>query len=196
MRVQHISTLLDGGAATAARRLHRALLSAGIDSEFLHPAPRKPRKDLDETFRSVEWSSAPFPQSYFDKRRFRKERRSFQKQLDARPPGLELFSPPHGGPPTKWPPVFVKRRSLSSRKPRNDAQEKTIKNLHWVSQWFDHQSWFGSLTRDEPIVWTLHDMNPFTAAAISAMGATNTKAVAESVTSYKPMVDQPIKLTV
>jgi hypothetical protein len=36
MIVNHLNTMLDGGAATAARRLHESLLAAGVRSRFLY----------------------------------------------------------------------------------------------------------------------------------------------------------------
>lgn len=35
-------------------------------------------------------------------------------------------------------------------------------NLHWISRWIDLPSFFGSLPEGLPVVWSLHDMNPFT----------------------------------
>ena len=35
-------------------------------------------------------------------------------------------------------------------------------NLHWVANFLDYQSFFSQLPRDVSVVWTLHDMNPFT----------------------------------
>ncbi len=38
-----------------------------------------------------------------------------------------------------------------------------IINLHWIANWIDYPSFFKSIPNDIPIVWYLHDMNPFTA---------------------------------
>jgi glycosyltransferase involved in cell wall biosynthesis len=35
-------------------------------------------------------------------------------------------------------------------------------NLHWISRWIDQPSFFASLPLAFPVVWSLHDMNPFT----------------------------------
>lgn len=35
-------------------------------------------------------------------------------------------------------------------------------HLHWISNWIDYPSFFKSIPNHIPIVWTLHDMNPFT----------------------------------
>jgi hypothetical protein len=42
----------------------------------------------------------------------------------------------------------------------NYTKEADIINLHWVANFIDFQSFFRY--NDKPIVWTLHDANPFT----------------------------------
>ena len=37
-----------------------------------------------------------------------------------------------------------------------------ILQLHWVSTFVDYREFFSRISRKLPIVWTLHDMNPFT----------------------------------
>jgi len=37
-----------------------------------------------------------------------------------------------------------------------------ILHLHWIYEFLDHPSFFNSIPDDLPIVWTLHDMTPFT----------------------------------
>lgn len=37
-----------------------------------------------------------------------------------------------------------------------------ILNLHWVAGFFDYRDFFRKLPAHLPVVWTLHDMNPFT----------------------------------
>jgi glycosyltransferase involved in cell wall biosynthesis len=37
-----------------------------------------------------------------------------------------------------------------------------ILNLHWVAGFFDYREFFRKLPAHLPVVWTLHDMNPFT----------------------------------
>jgi len=37
-----------------------------------------------------------------------------------------------------------------------------VVNLHWISRWIDQPGFFASLPRELPVVWSLHDMNPFT----------------------------------
>ena len=43
-------------------------------------------------------------------------------------------------------------------------------NLHWVAGFMDHRGLFASLPKQKPLVWTLHDMNPFTGGCHYALG--------------------------
>jgi glycosyltransferase involved in cell wall biosynthesis len=54
-------------------------------------------------------------------------------------------------------PRWIRRTSLQAVGPIPD-----VVNLHWISRWIDQPSFFASLPRDLPVVWSLHDMNPFT----------------------------------
>jgi glycosyltransferase involved in cell wall biosynthesis len=48
--------------------------------------------------------------------------------------------------------------------------EADIVNLHWISGFIDYRSFFSSLPEQTRIVWTLHDMNPFTGGCHYDMG--------------------------
>jgi glycosyltransferase involved in cell wall biosynthesis len=80
-------------------------------------------------------------------RRWRREKieRSFARYSDTRPDGLEPFSddrsPFEGG--------VVER-----------CPEADVLHLHWISGFVDLPSFFERVS--VPVVWTLHDMNPFT----------------------------------
>src|SRR5690606_6773811 len=63
------------------------------------------------------------------------------------PPGYDLFSDdrtPYGS-------------RFLDRLPSCD-----IVNLHWVARFVDFTSFFSHVPVRTPVVWTLHDMNPFT----------------------------------
>jgi glycosyltransferase involved in cell wall biosynthesis len=44
----------------------------------------------------------------------------------------------------------------------NALPEADLYNLHWVAGLLDYRTFFDRLPRGIPLVWTLHDMNPFT----------------------------------
>lgn len=134
IRVLHLSASdLEGGAARAAFRLHTGLREAGIDSHMLV----KSRKSDN---------------AYVHQVRFSKIRNYFSYHLDYllwlnRYPRREdvNFSI------SFWKtPVMNAIRSL----------KPDIIHLHWISDNFISIETIGRLNR--PVVWSMHDMNPFT----------------------------------
>jgi len=142
VRVTHINTYDSaGGAARAAYRLHTGLLALGQESKLL--VQQKERDDNT----------------------------------------VLLFDPPHDA-PTRLRRIIKRRVLLNSRKPLNsrpagstfmsdDRSEHNgdvlrqmppsdILNLHWISGFIDYEDFFRQIPRNLPVVWTLHDMNPFT----------------------------------
>lgn len=150
MIVNHFNTFPYGGAATAALRLHAEYLNRGLDSRFLY-CKRDREPDSTAPVSRIQWStrrrlSDPF-QQLFEKRRVRRIYRMFDQHLAQRDPHLELFSMAEG----------VERNRLTSHN-----FEDGIVHLHWIAFMSDFQSLLGSIPNQTPIVWTLHDMNPFT----------------------------------
>jgi glycosyltransferase involved in cell wall biosynthesis len=37
-----------------------------------------------------------------------------------------------------------------------------VVNLHWIAGFVDYQAFFAAVPQHTPVIWTLHDMNPFT----------------------------------
>lgn len=136
MRILIVNTSdIDGGAARAAYRLHRALLDQGVDSQMLVQ-----NKASDD-------HTVIGPES-----KIQKGLGIIRPTLDALPvrryktKTKTLFSP-------AWTP-------FSSIVNRINAQNPDVVHLHWVA---------GGMMRIEdllrikaPIVWSLHDMWPFT----------------------------------
>ncbi len=67
-----------------------------------------------------------------------------KRALWGRPKDREVFSTPRWHHPTRY--------GLAGQ----------VLHLHWVAEWLDIPSFFDSLPKELPVVWTLHDMNPFT----------------------------------
>src|SRR5579872_3726726 len=74
-------------------------------------------------------------------------RRDFGRYRDTMLPTLELLTDDRS----------ARGRAIMANMPKAD-----IYNLHWVSDLIDYRQFFGALPRAQPLVWTLHDMNPFT----------------------------------
>jgi glycosyltransferase involved in cell wall biosynthesis len=139
MRVAHFNTHTTGGAAIAVRRLHEALLKRDVDSRFYFKYGPEP----DETFSRIFYQ----PQSR-DLKSYRKRlynRRYLSPHLHGRPEGYEDFNVAWRVDPTPL-----------------DNIGQNVVNLHWIGDFIDYPSFFDSLPDNQPIVWTLHDMNPFT----------------------------------
>jgi glycosyltransferase involved in cell wall biosynthesis len=61
-----------------------------------------------------------------------------------------VFNSPFGAPNTPWPTVDHR------------AAADDVIHLHWIAKFLDQPSFFGSLSPDQPVVWTLHDMHAMT----------------------------------
>lgn len=152
MIVDHFDTGLSGGAAVAAQRLHLALRARGVESRYWC------RRRCDPLPNDASYRYAPWPPS--GTRRFAQLRsrvlaamrklrlKTLQHfYLSGRPAGREFFSSPCLPFPTPY--AF-------------STFQGDIVHLHWIANLIDYPSFFGSLPSALPVVWTLHDMNPFT----------------------------------
>lgn len=141
MKIVHISTYDVGGAANAALRLHFGLLSLGHDSKFL---VLKKRTNIPSVFQSGTSTSnimqkilhyMGFPQTQAQKN---------YKLVHGKTFIGEPFSSPLTG------------IDLSYNELVKDAD---IINLHWIGDFLDIPGFFSKINK--PVIWTLHDMNPF-----------------------------------
>ena len=154
MNVTLLNGLLEGGAANAARQLHLGLRKKGVASR-LYFAPFLRRGPQPDDISAARWPLAK-PGIAEQWRRwakyvdFRLHRSAFKAVVRGRPGGHEIFTSPRGAPETTWPPL------------NHPRQDREILHLHWVAKFIDYASFFPSLPAGQPVVWTLHDMNPFT----------------------------------
>ena len=143
MKIVHLSTSdMNGGAARAAYRLHLGLIRLGHDSTMF--VARRRGNDP----RVIAFAPAMNIYSRL-RRRLRREQitRSFLNYRRSRPAGYELFSDDrteHGS-------------AILQQLPPCD-----VINLHWIAGFVDYEAFFVSLPEQTPVIWTLHDMNPFT----------------------------------
>lgn len=141
MKVVNISVAnAGGGAHQAAARLHRGLHEIGLESEML--VVRK--SGHDATVRTF----APPPGI---QHRIQRLARRVWLGREAR-----KFRPSAGSE------IFSTDRSIYGGRLAQQIGTVDIINLHWVANLFDYHAFFRRLSPDIPIVWTLHDMNPFT----------------------------------
>lgn len=144
MKIVHVNTFdLRGGAARSAFRIHQGLAHLGHDSTMFV---------LGSESRNPEVKRFVPPADFLSriKRRIRRDRidAAFARYRASRPAGLEPFHDcrsPHG-------PDILQQ-----------VPECDIVHLHWIAGGFvDYWEFFSGISPHAPIVWTLHDMNPFT----------------------------------
>jgi glycosyltransferase involved in cell wall biosynthesis len=153
VRITHLSTYdIVGGAAKAAYRLSIGLRALGHDSRLLVFA-----KEVADP--NVILFEPPFD---LPTRLRRGIRRRFLERargaISTRPEGASYFSDDrsqHGG-------------DVLRQVPPSD-----VLHLHWIAQLVDYTYFFRSLPSGVPIVWTLHDMNPFTGGCHHAADCIN-----------------------
>jgi len=84
--------------------------------------------------------------------------RAFRKYGKTRPSGYE---------------VFTDDRSADGPALRENLPRCDVINLHWVQGIVDYTDFFSTARAGVPLVWTLHDMNPFTGGCHYNMGCGN-----------------------
>ncbi len=139
MKILIISTYSFDGAGTAARRLHEALLKEGVSSDFLCLYDR----DSDTSGLHVLQPGKPG----IIKRAVNLGRKKIRSMLNGpanRKQSYEMFTTPHAG-------FHLHNHPL--------VREADVIHLHWIAGVVDYPSFFANV--NTPIVWTLHDMNPF-----------------------------------
>jgi glycosyltransferase involved in cell wall biosynthesis len=153
-KIYFFNTYLNGGAANAAINIFNHLvekkdiisiffyfkdfINGKILSEFLHQEHfinKNPQKSRTTWNRFV----------YFLKNRYYSN--FLNKYLSNRPDGFEQFSYSK----------FYYKTPLKCF-----GEQPDLIHLHWITEFIDFDSFFKSIPNKTPIVWTLHDMNPFT----------------------------------
>ncbi|MCU0443812.1 MAG: glycosyltransferase [Microscillaceae bacterium] len=141
MKILHINTFDNGGAAKAVWRLHEALLNEGVDSQILvlyqENQPRDNVFNFNETQQSV-WQKARLSLAY------RWDVYQKQQLIQHKPKNYEIFSFP---------------KSIYDLANHPLVKAADIIHLHWVAGFIDYPSFFRRINK--PVIWTLHDMNPF-----------------------------------
>lgn len=143
MKVVHISTYdCVGGASRSAYRLHDGLRRSGQESRMFVAK----RSSLDP------WVIRYDPPRDLRSRVLRTLRRlnivlaSRLYHLQA-PAGLSFFSDD---------------RTKYGKDPWRRLPESDLIQLHWVARFVDYEAFFELVPATTPVVWTLHDMVPFT----------------------------------
>jgi glycosyltransferase involved in cell wall biosynthesis len=148
MKILIVNTLDNGGAATACKRLHYGLLPKGVSSQVLLKIKQSnwvkstvfvPIRNKITTFYLLKKAVVLLLKKM---KLYKNKQHEFIRQ---RKKGLELFSFPN---------------SDCDITDCNLYKESDVINLHWVTDFLDFKTFFE--VNKKPVVWTLHDMNPFT----------------------------------
>lgn len=143
MKVIHLNTSINGGAGKAVARLHTSLISLGIKSGLLSLEPELQHQLI--THSTAYLSSLGNKDLFLTELRelFFKVFKSFQKS------SVSINST-----------YFTFLNSSYKNLPAlNLIKEADLIHFHWISNFVDLPSF--SQKSSQPIVWTLHDFNPF-----------------------------------
>ena len=135
MRVLHLSTMdISGGAARAAYRLHKGLQANGISSSMMVQFKESDDPSVigPESNLARTFSIARISLDHFPKMLFSKNRKT-------------IFH-------LQWLPEKISKKI--------DQYKPDVVHLHWICRGFLNIKTIGRIK--QPIVWTLHDMWPFT----------------------------------
>ncbi len=149
MKVLQITISSKGGAGIAARRLHNALLENGVKSAFLsgNLTLNFENEMVEDAFFSYKRPNL-IQKTVFKLKTvlFPNVAQKWSSQLEKVKKELhyEVISLPFSH-------FKLHEHPL--------VKEADIINLHWVGDFIDYPSFFKHCQK--PIVWTLHDMNPF-----------------------------------
>jgi glycosyltransferase involved in cell wall biosynthesis len=141
---------ITGGAAIAAYRLHTGLRQIGVASSMLVSSKASADCNVHEVRRGR--SALALLSRRFESSRIARDIGRYRKTLS---PTLELLSDDRAAGPADL---------VQSLLPAD------VYHLHWVAGFLDYGRFFGSLPLGAPLVWTLHDMNPFTGGCHYALG--------------------------
>ena len=168
--IYHFNTNLQGGAAIAAQRLFNSLeMYEDLNTRFYnndHSGNKGYFHFYDIVYPSFYEQAVN--KTFFSGDTKHKILKEFSKYLEGRPGGLEPFDAPF-----KYKTVIPK--------PLPD-----IIHLHWISGFIDYPSFFKSIPSHIPIVWTLHDMNPFTGGCHYSNNCTKYKTTCETCPQLGP----------
>jgi glycosyltransferase involved in cell wall biosynthesis len=141
LKVVHLSTQESGGAGIAASRIHKGLRKAFVPSVFLTLKKTTIRDKNVVNFKNEQPSFFKKIQNKFFSTSVIQKHQKKLKNLKGQHEG---FSFPTSDYKLHEHPLVI---------------EADIIHLHWVSGFLDFPSFFKHVKK--PIVWTLHDMNPF-----------------------------------
>ncbi|CAN5454232.1 glycosyltransferase [soil metagenome] len=143
MKVLHFNASLKGGAAIAAQRIFHAVLPLVPDMHFYSLENSKaPHYHSMPAFRAEMGASG-----YWNRLMWSLFYRKLANATAGKLAQYEKFTPAE--------------LPINTPMPFEHGRPDLI-HMHWTSEMIDFPSFFGSVPDDIPVIWTCHDMNPFT----------------------------------
>ena len=133
MIITIITATEKGGAGAACKNLYKGLLSIGVEA-YLLTVDGLEQEKLYPIARILRWWNV------------RKNINRNFKSMKGAPSGYDHFS--------------IARTGYINLHKHPFVLKANVINVHWISNMVDYKSFFTNI--DKPIVWTLHDTNPFT----------------------------------
>jgi glycosyltransferase involved in cell wall biosynthesis len=156
MRVLHVNTYTNGGAANACIALHLGLLEQGVDSHLLtlQPIARSlPQHTIFPVKELVWYQKIQKRLTNLTKQKENQRIQEFCSIVNQEADYFSFIDTPYD----------ITQLEI--------YRQANIINLHWVGDFLDWPSFFVN-GNDKRIVWTLHDMSPFTGGYHYANGYT------------------------
>jgi len=163
MKILHINSTTKGGAAIATIRIHEGLLNLGYDSNLLTLEHSKKNIHKHYMYDGIITSSFPtYPilslKNLIKEKIFQKYEKKRKIYLDGLNYRKQLKTPLKNGSFNSFS-LFSFPDSIYDITSLEIYKNADLIHLHWVSEFIDIPSFFSIINK--PIVWTLHDSNPF-----------------------------------
>lgn len=163
MKILHLTTHDYGGAAISAIRLHKSLLRHGVDSKVLSISNTSHEIDNHLLFngriinRNINYPILTFRNLLIEKifRKYEKESNHITKFHQDK---YKYSTPVYENGNSNFT-LFSYPDSIYDITTSPEYKEADIIHLHWVANFLDYETFFAK--NDKPIVWTLHDENPY-----------------------------------
>lgn len=141
MKIVHITSSVGGGAGIAAYRIHKSLMQhEDVKSSIVQRFQPTDSQIEDNVYQYNSISIL----NKINRRLGLSKIEQYKKKIGKQPRNYEIVSLPYS--------YFKVHKDRI-------VQEADIIHLHWVTNFIDYPSFLKNTK--QPIVWTLHDMNPF-----------------------------------
>ena len=157
MKVVQVTSSVKGGAGIAAFRLHKALRARGVACAFVsrdYTIDFEGTTHKDTFFTYTKPSGAARLRYQLQSNFYPTPRQKYQKKLQKIEPNLHYE-------------VCSLSFSAYNLEAHPLVAQADIVNFHWMSSVLNYTTFFDGFKK--PLVWTLHDMNPFQGFIIQAL---------------------------